>query len=66
MKEFTPKERLGRNDGHGLSTDKSKMSELEFRVTIRILAGFEKSIESFFMDIKEIKFSHNKIKNAIT
>ena len=50
-----------------MNTVISKMSELEFRTTItRILAGFEKSIESLFMDINEIKFSHDKIKNAIT
>ena len=40
MKEFTPKERAGRNDSQGLNTDTSKGSEPEFRIMIiRILAG---------------------------
>ena len=46
MKEFTPKEKTGRNDSKGLNTDISRMSELEFRTTIiRVLARVEKSIE---------------------
>ena len=43
------------------------MSELVFRTKIiRILAGVEKSIESLFMEIQEIKYSWDEIKNAIT
>ena len=47
------------------------MPELEFKTTIiRILAGFEKSIEDswepLFAEKKELKFSQAKIKNAIT
>ena len=47
------------------------MSELEFRTTrIRILAGVEKSIDNtrefLSMEIKDIKSSQAKIKNAIT
>ena len=58
MKEFTPKERTGRNDSQGLNTDTSKMSEPEFRITIiRILAGVENSLESLSSGIKEVKAS---------
>ena len=43
------------------------MSEPEFRITIiRILAGFENRLESLSVEIKEVKNSQNKIKNAIT
>ena len=47
------------------------MPELEFRtMIIRILAGVDKSIEdtreSLYVEIKEIKSSQAKIKNAIT
>ena len=48
-----------------------KMPELEFRITIiRILAGLEESIvdtrEALTAEIRELKSSHIKIKNAIT
>ena len=51
-----------------INTDVSKMSELEFRIMIiRILARVEKkNIESFFAEIKEVKYSQVEIKNAIT
>ena len=49
------------------NTDRSKMSELEFRITIiRILAGVENSLESLSAAIKEVKNSQNEIKNSIT
>ena len=65
MKEFTLKERIGRNDIQGIyNTDTSKMSESEFRITIlRILAGIENRLESFSAEIKP---SRDEIKNAIT
>ena len=51
-------------------TDISKMSELQFKIIIRILAGLENSIEdireSFPAEIKELKSSQAEIKNAIT
>ena len=48
----------------------SKMSELEFKMTIiKLLAGLEKSSEdtreSLTVEIKELKPSQGKIKNAI-
>jgi len=54
-----------------MNTDLSKMSELQFKTRIiKILAGFEKSIEdtreSFVVEIKELKCSQANIKNAIT
>ena len=50
--------------------DVSKMSELEFRITIiKILAGLEKSIEdtreSLSGEIKELKSNQGKIRKAI-
>ena len=49
------------------NTDKSKMSEPEFRIMIiRILAGVENRLESLSAEIKEVKTSQDKIKNAIT
>ena len=49
------------------NTDTSRMSELEFRITIiRILAGVENRLESLSAEIKEVKNSHNDIENAIT
>ena len=43
------------------------MSEPEFRITIiRIRAGVENRLESLSAEIKEVKTSQNKIKNAIT
>ena len=58
MKEFTPRERT--------RTDISKMSGLEFRIIVRILAGVEKSIDSLSAEIKEVKSSQEEIKSAIT
>ena len=50
-----------------INTDISKMSELEFRtMIIRIVAGLKKSIESLFVETKEVKSSQDEIKNAIT
>ena len=50
-----------------ISTDISKMSELEFRtMIIRILPDVEKSIEFLAAEIKEVKSSQNEIKNAAT
>ena len=54
-----------------INTNTSKMSELKSKTTIiRILAGLEKSIEdtreSLTTEIKELKSSQAKIKNAIT
>ena len=50
-----------------INTDTSKMSEPEFRIMIiRILAGVENRLESLSVEIKEVKASQNKIKNAIT
>ena len=50
-----------------INTDISKMSEREFGITIlRILTGVEKSIESLFVEAREVKSSQDKIKNAIT
>ena len=54
-----------------ISMDISKMSELEFRITIlKILAGLEKSIEdtraSLSGEIKELKSNQVEIKKAIT
>ena len=48
------------------NTDTSKMSEPEFRTTIRILAGVENRLESLSAEIKEVKHIQNKIKNTIT
>ena len=47
MKEFTPKERTGKNDSWDLiNTDISNMLEQEFKtITTRILARVEKNIE---------------------
>ena len=50
-----------------INTDTSKMSEPEFRIMIiRILAGAENRLESLYAEIKEVKYSQNDIKNAIT
>ena len=50
-----------------INTDTSKMSEPEFRITIiRILAGAENTLESFSVEIKEVKSSQDEIKNVIT
>ena len=54
-----------------VNADISKMSELEFKTTtVRILAGLGNSIEdtreSLSAEIKELKSSQAKIKNAIT
>ena len=55
-----------------ISTDISKMSKLEFRTTIRrLLAGLKKKSigdtrGSLTGEIKELKSSQDKIKNAIT
>lgn len=50
-----------------INTDISKISELEFRtMIIRIVAGLKKSIESLFVETKEVKSSQDEIKNAIT
>ena len=49
-----------------INTDISKLSELEFRTTkIGILARVENSAEFLSVQIKEIKSSQDKIKNAI-
>ena len=53
-----------------ISMDISKMSAIEFRITIiKILAGLEKSIEdtreSLSGEIKELKSNQVKIKKAI-
>ena len=67
MKEFTPKERAGRNDRELTNTDISKMSEPEFRITIiRRLAGLENRLESLYAEMKEVKTSQDEIKNATT
>ena len=46
------------------------MPDPEFKATIRILAGLEKSIEvirdSLTAEIKELKINQNEIKNTIT
>ena len=63
MKEFTPKERAGRNDRGLTNTGTSKMSESEFRITIiRILAGVENRLESLSAEIKEVKIARMKLK----
>ena len=50
-----------------INTDISKMSGLEYRITmIRILAGLERRIESLSAEIKEVKSTQDEIKNAIT
>ena len=50
-----------------INTDTSKMSEPEFRITIIIiLAGVENRLESFSVEIKEVKSRQDEIKNAIT
>ena len=49
-----------------INTYTSKMSEPEFRITIRILAGVETILESLSAEIKEVKSSQDEIKNAIT
>jgi len=54
-----------------IETDLNKMPEPEFKTTIiRILAGLDKSIEhtreSLTTEIKDLKTSQAKIKNAIT
>ena len=50
-----------------INRDTSKMSELEFKITIiRILAGVEKSIIFLSKEIKEVKSSQDEIENAIT
>ena len=50
-----------------IKTDISKMSELEFSMTItRLLVRVEKSIESLSAEIKEIKSNQDEIKKAIT
>uniref|UniRef100_A0A8C9D6W2 L1 transposable element RRM domain-containing protein n=1 Tax=Panthera leo TaxID=9689 RepID=A0A8C9D6W2_PANLE len=49
------------------TTDTSKMSEPEFRITIvRILAGVKNRLESFSAETQEIKNSQNEVKKAIT
>ena len=48
------------------NTDTKKMSEPEFRITIkRILASVKNILESLSEEIEEVKTSQNKIKNAI-
>jgi len=53
-----------------INTDISKMSETDCRTIIRILNGLGKSIvntrESLTREIKELKTSQKKIKNAVT
>ena len=54
-----------------LKIDISNISEQEFRsIVIRLLAGFEKSIEdtreTLPAEIKDLKTSQAKIKNAVT
>ena len=68
MKEFTPKERAGRNDSQGLNQHRYKQDDwTRIRVTrIIILAGAENRIESLSLVIKEVKVSQDEIKNAIT
>ena len=68
MKEFTPKERAGRNNSRDLTnTDTSNMSEPEFRITIIIiLVEVKNRLESLSAEIKEVKASRDEIKNAIT
>lgn len=55
----------------GVNMDISKMSEPELKtMIIKIQVGLEKSIQdtkqSLTVEIKELKYSHAKIKNAIT
>ena len=47
------------------NTDRSKMSEPEFRITIKILAGVQNKLESISSGIKEVKNSQIK-DNAVT
>ena len=50
-----------------INTDTRKISEPEFRITIiRILAGVENILGSLSEEIKEVKSSQDKIKNAVT
>ena len=42
------------------------MSEPEFKIMIRILAGVENRLESLSAEVNEVKNSQNEIKNAIT
>ena len=45
-----------------INPDTSKMSELEFRITIiRILAGVENRLQSLSAEIKEVKTSQDEI-----
>ena len=48
------------------NTDTSKMSEPEFRITIRILIGVKNRLESLSAEIKEGKTSQDEKTNAIT
>ena len=53
-----------------LKTDINNITEQEFRIiAIRLIAGLEKSIEdsreSIATEIKELKNSHEELKNAI-
>ena len=44
-----------------INTYTSKMSEPEFRITIRILAGVKNTLESLSVEIKEVKTSQDEI-----
>ena len=53
-----------------LKTDINNLTEQEFRIiVIRLIAGLEKSIEdrreSIATEIKELKNSHDKLKNVV-
>ena len=52
-----------------INTNISKISELEFKVIVKILAGLVKSIdntrESLTVEIKELKSSQAKIKKML-
>ena len=66
-KESTPKGRQGLTAKGLIKTGIIKISKQEIRtMIIRILAGVEKRIESLSAEIKEVKSSHHKIKNAVT
>ena len=63
MKEVTPKEREEMTARDLINTDINKMSEPEFRITIKIiLAGVQNILESFSAEIKEVKTSQVKLK----
>ena len=49
-----------------INTDTNKMSEQEFRITLRILAGIKNILESLSKEMKEIKASQDVIKNTVT